>query len=51
MKKRSTFDRMVEDQDFYVRVQKTKLIVVLVLLVAAGLKNNWFETLGRWFWN
>lgn len=27
----STEDRLVEDQDFYVRVQKLKIIVLLVL--------------------
>jgi hypothetical protein len=36
MKKRTVFDRMVEDQDFYVRVQKSKLVLVVVLLAIAG---------------
>lgn len=42
MSKRSTFDRMVEEPDFYVRVQKTKLIVAGVLLVVAAFANHWF---------
>jgi len=30
-----SFDRMVENQNYYVRVQKTKLIVLVVLIVFA----------------
>lgn len=37
MKKRTVFDRMVEDQDFYVQVQKNKLKLVVILLAIVGL--------------
>lgn len=39
---KSTFDRMVEEPEFYVRVQKTKIVVALVLLVAAAFANHWW---------
>jgi len=42
MSKRTVFDRMVEDQDFYVRVQKTKLTVVVVLFIISAFANHWF---------
>lgn len=32
MMKRSTFDHLVEDPDFYVRVQKTKIVITITLL-------------------
>lgn len=35
------YDRLVEDQDFYVRVQKTKLKLVVVLLVVIAAFRLW----------
>jgi len=35
------YDRLVEDQDFYVRVQKTKLKLVVVLLVVIAVFRLW----------
>lgn len=32
---KSTFDRMVEEPDFYVRVQKTKLVLAAILVPVA----------------
>lgn len=32
MKKRTVFDRMVEEPEFYVQVQKSKLKLVVILL-------------------
>lgn len=29
---KDSFDRMVEDPDYYVRIQKTKIVVVVILL-------------------
>ncbi len=37
--KRSIEDRLVEDQNFYVRVQKTKLKLLVILLIAAAIKH------------
>ncbi|BAW19388.1 hypothetical protein [Ralstonia phage RP31] len=36
---RSVFDRLVEDKDFYVQVQKTKIKLLVVLLILAGLAH------------
>lgn len=36
MKKRSVLDRLVDDQDFYVRVQKSKIVLTVVLLAIVG---------------
>jgi hypothetical protein len=40
--KSSADDRLVQDSAFYVRVQKSKLIVTVMLLVAAAFANGWF---------
>lgn len=37
----SVFDRLTEDQDFYVRVQKLKLLIVLIGILCLILKHYW----------
>jgi hypothetical protein len=33
------FDKLVEDQEFYVRVQKLKLAITIISLVTLGVLN------------
>jgi hypothetical protein len=42
MKTASAADRLVSDGAFYVRVQKTKIVLTIVLLTTVAFANGWF---------
>jgi hypothetical protein len=50
MREISIFDRLVEDQNFYVKVQKTKLAICIIGLSIIGIWNREL-LLEIFFWN